>query len=183
MGVVLYHLQSQRSADHRAKRTRAYRETENESRLNGLARNPETLNSADIQRRIEAGDEKERLHMVRIFLCVPLLSALLWPTVQFMPNQDSPAQPPTASADNSQPPAQNSSPQDKAGANERIKTSILDLLKSDPVLDGADVQVSVDDHNIVLTGKVESYAQHQRVLQLVAQYGNWRKIVDQIKME
>jgi osmotically-inducible protein OsmY len=55
-------------------------------------------------------------------------------------------------------------------------------LKSDPVVDGADVQVSVDDHSIVLSGKVESYAQHQRVLQLVAQYGRWRQIVDQIKM-
>jgi hypothetical protein len=141
------------------------------------------LNSGDIQRRIEAGDEKERLFMVRIFLCVPMLSAILWSTAQFMPNQDSPTQPPTSSAENSQSPAQNSSPQDKAGANERIQTSIRDLLKSDPVVDGADIQVSVDDHSIVLSGKVESYAQHQRVLQLVAQYGRWRQIVDQIKME
>jgi osmotically-inducible protein OsmY len=112
-----------------------------------------------------------------------MLSAILWSTVQFMPSQDPPAQSPAASADNSQSPAQNSSPQDKAGANERIQTSIRDLLKSDPVVDGADVEVSVDDHNIVLSGKVESYAQHQRVLQLVAQYGKWRQIVDQIKME
>jgi osmotically-inducible protein OsmY len=112
-----------------------------------------------------------------------MLSAMLWSTAQFMPNQDSQSQPPATSADNSQPPAQSSSPQDKAGANERIQTSIRDLLKSDPVVDGADVQVSVDDHSIVLSGKVESYAQHQRILQLVAQYGRWRQIVDQIKME
>jgi hypothetical protein len=121
--------------------------------------------------------------MLRIFLCVPMLSAILWSTAQFMLNQDPPAKPSTAPAENSQAPAQNSSPQDKAGANERIQTSIRDLLKSDPVVDGADVQVNVDDHSIVLSGKVESYAQHQRVLQLVAQYGRWRQIVDQIKME
>ncbi|HLK53889.1 MAG TPA: BON domain-containing protein, partial [Candidatus Angelobacter sp.] len=76
-----------------------------------------------------------------------------------------------------------SNPQDQSGQNQRIQSSIDDLLSSDPVLSGTDVNVAVDDVNITLTGHVDSYAQHQRVVQLVAQYGRWRKIVDQVKMK
>ena len=122
--------------------------------------------------------------MIRIFLYVPMLSATLGFFPQLMPTQDPLAKTSTVSAGNGLPLVQNSSSsQDKSGANERIQTSIRDLLKSDPVVDGADVQVSVDDEKILLSGKVESYAQHQRILQLVAQYGRWRKIVDHIKLE
>jgi len=71
--------------------------------------------------------------------------------------------------------------QESSDANRRIHDSVEDLLSSDPVLSGADVIVTVDDKNLTLTGTVDSYAQHQRVLQLVAQYGRWRNIVDQIK--
>jgi hypothetical protein len=65
--------------------------------------------------------------------------------------------------------------------NRRIHDSISDLLSSDPVLSGSDVDAAVDDHNIVLTGKVQSHTQHERVLQLVSSYGRWRKIVDKIQ--
>jgi len=65
--------------------------------------------------------------------------------------------------------------------NRRIHDSISDLLSSDPVLSGSDVDATVDDHNIVLTGKVQSHVQHERVLQLVSSYRRWRKIVDKIQ--
>jgi hypothetical protein len=71
--------------------------------------------------------------------------------------------------------------QTETGANRRIQDSISDLLNSDPVLSGSDVDATVDDHNIVLTGKVQSHVQHERVLQLVSSYGRWRKIVDKIQ--
>jgi hypothetical protein len=122
--------------------------------------------------------------MTRLLLCVPLLSALLGFAQQPLTHQDPSAPQPSASVDNRQPEAQDpSQDQSKSGANQRIQTSIQDLLSGDPVLSGADVEVNVDDHSIVLTGKVESYAQHQRVLQLVAQYERWRKLVDKIKLE
>ena len=56
-------------------------------------------------------------------------------------------------------------------------------MSSDPVLSGSHVEVDVDDHNVTLTGSVESHAQHQRVLQLAAQYSRWRNIVDKLKPE
>ena len=69
----------------------------------------------------------------------------------------------------------------KPEQNGRIQDSISDLLSSDPVLSGSDVDAAVDDNNIVLTGKVQSHAQHERVLQLVSSYSRWRKIVDKIQ--
>ena len=83
----------------------------------------------------------------------------------------------------SQPAAQPSPPRDQTEANRRIHDSIDDLMSSDPILSGSDVEVDVDDHNVTLTGSVESHVQHQRVLQLVAQYARWRKIVDKLKLE
>lgn len=71
--------------------------------------------------------------------------------------------------------------QTQTGQNRRIQDSISDLLNSDPVLSGSDVDATVDDHNIVLTGKVQSHVQHERVLQLVSSYGRWRQIVDKIQ--
>lgn len=121
--------------------------------------------------------------MARMLLCILLLSALLG-FAQQPQSQTTPAKPPSTSPDNNPAPAQDPAQnQDKASANQRIQSSINDLLSSDPVLSGVDVEASVNDQNIILTGTVESYAQHQRVLQLVSSYGQWRKIVDKVKMQ
>jgi osmotically-inducible protein OsmY len=66
-------------------------------------------------------------------------------------------------------------------ANSRIQRSVESLLSGDPQLSSADVEVSVDDSSITLTGSVDSYAQHQRALALVSQYSRYRQIVDKIK--
>jgi osmotically-inducible protein OsmY len=74
-------------------------------------------------------------------------------------------------------------PQTDSSANQRIHDSLSDLLSSDQVLSDADVEVKVDDRNITLSGSVENQAQHQRVLELAAQYTRWRKIVDKIQLK
>jgi len=71
--------------------------------------------------------------------------------------------------------------QNKSSANSTIQSNIESVLQGDPVLSSADVEATVDDHNITLTGTVDSYAQHQRVLQLVEPYARYRKVVDKIK--
>ena len=118
--------------------------------------------------------------MVRISLFV--LSAAL---AVFTGNQQPPQDAQSSTHDNSQPQAapQPSPARDQTEANRRIHDSISDLMSSDPVLSGSDVQVDVDDHNVTLTGSVESHVQHQRVLQLAAQYSRWRNIVDKLKPE
>ena len=71
--------------------------------------------------------------------------------------------------------------QNKSSANSTIQSNIESVLQGDPILSSANVEATVDDHNITLTGTVESYAQHQRVLQLVEPYTRYRKVVDKIK--
>ena len=102
-------------------------------------------------------------------LNVPLLilALALLPATYAQSSQDQPSPAPASTPER----------QDQASANRRIHDSISDLLTSDPVLSGAKVQVVVDDHSITLGGSVQSYPQHQRVLQLVSSYERWRKVV------
>lgn len=65
--------------------------------------------------------------------------------------------------------------------NSRIQRSVEDLLRGDPVLSSADITTTVDDYAITLSGHVDSYAQHQRVMALVNQYSRYRKIVDKLQ--
>lgn len=75
----------------------------------------------------------------------------------------------------------NAQDQAKGDSNDKIQDNLQSVLSSDPVLSDANVQVQVDDQSITLTGTVETYAQHERALQLVAPYSGKRKIVDKIK--
>jgi hypothetical protein len=121
--------------------------------------------------------------MARILLCIFLLSAMLGFSQQQPHSQDPPGNAPSTAPDNNPPPQSATQDQSKSDANQRIQSSIQDLLSSDPILNGVDVEASVNDQSIILTGTVQSYAQHQRVLQLVSSYGRWRKIVDKVKMQ
>ena len=49
-----------------------------------------------------------------------------------------------------------------------------------PLLRGQQLKASVDDKNIVVTGTVETQAQHDLALQLAQQYAKERKVADQI---
>ena len=73
--------------------------------------------------------------------------------------------------------------QQRSSANSQIQSQLNTLLSSDPFLNDADVQVSVDDQNITLTGTIVSEGQRQRVLQLASPYGQYRKIVDKTTMK
>lgn len=66
-------------------------------------------------------------------------------------------------------------------SNGKIEDNLQSVLNADPILSSADVEVHVDDQSITLTGTVDSYAQHQRALQLAQPYAHSRKIVDKIK--
>lgn len=111
----------------------------------------------------------------RFIFSLAALSTLLMFAAPLRSQNGPPPSSPHSSSPPETPQAQN------PGQNRRIQDSISDLLSSDPVLSGSDVDATVDDHNIVLTGKVQSHVQHERVLQLVSSYGRWRKIVDKIQ--
>jgi osmotically-inducible protein OsmY len=73
--------------------------------------------------------------------------------------------------------------QSKAAVNERIQRNVQSAFEDDPTLSGAEVEAAVDDQSITLTGTVESYLQHQRVLQLVSPYSRNREIVDKLTVQ
>ena len=117
-------------------------------------------------------------------ISVFLLSAAIAVFAAQPPTQDQQSAAPSPNQNaQSQTAPQPTPPQNQTEGNRRIHDSISDLLSSDPVLSGSDVDAIVDDHNITLTGHVNSYPQHQRVLQLVSQYGRWRNIVDKIALK
>lgn len=84
----------------------------------------------------------------------------------------------TAQTDQSEQPLQ-----DKAAGNERIQSNLQSAFDGDPTLSGAQVEAAVDDESITLTGTVDSYLQHQRVLQLISPYFNYRTIVDKVTVQ
>jgi osmotically-inducible protein OsmY len=73
--------------------------------------------------------------------------------------------------------------QDKAAGNARIQSNLQSAFDDDPVLSGTDLTANVDDERITLTGTVQSYLQHQRVVQLVSPYSNYREIVDKVTVQ
>lgn len=118
--------------------------------------------------------------MYRVPVCALLLLA-----ASFAFSQDPQQSPPASSASPGQS-AQQQQPQqpthqDMSESNSRIQRSIEDLLHGDQILSSADIVTTVDDYSITLTGHVDSYAQHQRVMALLEQYARYRKIVDKLQ--
>ena len=122
--------------------------------------------------------------MPRILMCALLL--LGTPLIgQQQPQHPDPTVPNAqVSPENSVQTDQSEQPlQNKAAGNERIQSNLQSAFDDDPVLSGADLTANVDDESVTLTGTVQSYLQHQRVLQLVSPYYSYRRIVDKVTLQ
>jgi len=119
--------------------------------------------------------------MNRILLCILMLLGTSVIGQQQPHNQDPPVSNAQGSPENSAQADQSDRPlQEKAAGNERIQSNLQSAFDDDPTLSGAEVAANVDDERITLTGTVQSYLQHQRVVQLVSPYSNYREIVDKV---
>jgi len=119
--------------------------------------------------------------MNRILLCILMLLGTSVIGQQQPHNQDPPVSNAQVSPENSAQADQSDRPlQDKAAGNERIQSNLQSAFDDDPTLSGAEVAANVDDERITLNGTVQSYLQHQRVVQLVSPYSNYREIVDKV---
>lgn len=116
-----------------------------------------------------------------LFLAFLLLSATIALTQQQPPGRQNP--PSGAPPQTQQPPAPAPQEQQRPMANSDVQSQIQSTLGNDPSLSGAQVQASVDDQSITLTGAVQSQAQKDRVLALVSPYQAQRKIVDKITVK
>jgi len=119
--------------------------------------------------------------MNRILLCILMLLGTSVIGQQQPHNQDPPVSNAQVSPENSAQADRSDRPlQDKVAGNARIQSNLQSAFDDDPVLSGADLTANVDDERITLTGTVQSYLQHQRVVQLVSPYSNYREIVDKV---
>lgn len=126
--------------------------------------------------------------MIRTLLCALLLTATFafaqqQPQGQGQnpPNATPPA--PDNRPQSQQPPATAPQQQQSPMANTDVQSQIQNVLGNDPSLSGVQVQASVDDQSITLTGTVDSQAQKDRAMALVSPYMGQRKIVDKIKVK
>jgi BON domain len=146
---------------------------------------------SDIERELEAADnnhDKEDT-MIRNLSCALLLLGATMAFGQQQPSGDQGQKPPSgAPPQTQQPPSQTQqpaapAPQERAMSNSDIQSQVESTLGNDPSLSGAQVQASVDDTSITLTGTVQSQAQKDRVLALVSPYQAQRKIVNKVTVK
>jgi osmotically-inducible protein OsmY len=122
--------------------------------------------------------------MNRILLCILLLLGTSVMGQQQPQNLDARAPSGQVSPENAAQTDQEQQPlQNKGAGNERIQSNLQSAFDDDPVLSGADLTANVDDERITLTGTVQSYLQHERVVQLVSPYSNYREIVDKVTVQ
>ena len=60
---------------------------------------------------------------------------------------------------------------------------ILDQLKAEPTLSGTNIDARVEDDSVVLTGNVDTMAQHHLAVQIAQSNAGNRRIVDKIKVK
>ncbi len=82
-----------------------------------------------------------------------------------------------------QPPQPPASLQNKSEVNSQIQSNLQGDLKSDPGLSGTDVETTVDDVNITLTGTVQSQAQLDRVMALTSPYAHYRNVMNKVTVK
>lgn len=119
--------------------------------------------------------------MTRILLCTLLLLGTPMLCQQQPQNPDPTVPNAQVSPESTAQTNQSEEPlQDKAAGNERIQSNLQSAFDDDPTLSGAEVAANVNDESITLTGTVQSYLQHQRILHLASPYYSYRRIVDKI---
>jgi osmotically-inducible protein OsmY len=111
-----------------------------------------------------------------------LMSAAMSWAQQSNQGQNPTSTPPAMAPESGQQPTPTPSRQDKASVNSQIRDNVRSALSSDPLLSGTNVEVSVDDVNITLTGSVESEGQIRRVMELVSPYISYRQVVNKVQV-
>jgi BON domain len=125
--------------------------------------------------------------MTRILLAALLLLstpfALGWqqqPQSQTPQTQSPPYTTPPTLPDNRPQTQQPPETQAPAAASSEIQDQIQRSISKDPALSDAQVNASVDEQTITLSGTVQDETEHQKVLQVVQSYAGQRKIDDKL---
>jgi hypothetical protein len=68
-------------------------------------------------------------------------------------------------------------------SSQRVEGQILEQFKAEPTLSGTNIDAKVDDNSVVLTGNVNTLAQHDLAIQIAQSNAGNRRIVDKIKVK
>ena len=98
------------------------------------------------------------------------------------PPHETPMPPVTGEQNPSQMPPDGRAPATPPISNMDMQKQIQQRISDDPSLAEANVSVNVDDHGVLLTGTVDSEAQHQAALQAAQALAGDRPIDDKIQI-
>ena len=98
------------------------------------------------------------------------------------PPHETPLPPVTGEQNPSQMPPDGSAPATPPVANADLQKQIQKRISEDPSLAQTNVSVNVDDHGVILTGTVDTEAQHQAALSAAQALAGDRPIDDKIQI-
>jgi BON domain len=103
-----------------------------------------------------------------------------------LPPTSPPYSTPPTFPESQQTPRQQMPPDQEAPApglsTKEVQQQVQQGLNSEPALDGSKVGVRVDENSVILTGTVNTEAQHDLAMRIAQSYASDRKIVDKIKI-
>jgi hypothetical protein len=99
------------------------------------------------------------------------------------PYQTPPTFPEGHQAPGQQMPPDTQAPPAQTMSSQRVEGQILDQLKAEPTLSGTNIDARVDHDSVVLTGSVDTLAQHDLAVQVAQSNAGNRRIVDHIKVK
>ena len=79
-------------------------------------------------------------------------------------------------------PPDTQAPPPRTMSSEQVERQIIHRLTSEPALADANVDAKVDENSVVLTGSVDTEAQHDLAVRIAQSYAGDRKLVDKIKV-
>jgi hypothetical protein len=119
-------------------------------------------------------------------LALFLATAMLAQQQGQLPPTSPPHSTPPTFPESQQTPQQQMPPDQEAPApglsTKKVQQQVQQGLNSEPGLDNSKVGVHVDDNSVILTGTVNTEAQHDLAMRIAQSYAGDRKIVDKIKI-
>jgi BON domain len=130
--------------------------------------------------------QKEEVPMKRIKFVLVLFLATATLAQQQLPPTSPPLSTPPTFPESQQTPQQPMPPDQEAPAQglstAEVQRQVQQGLNSEPGLDNSKVGVHVDENSVLLTGTVNTEAQHDLAMRIAKSYAGDRKIVDKIKI-
>ena len=129
--------------------------------------------------------------MKNIVLCFTVLLATFGfaqqpgqaPPTTSPPYQTPPTFPEGRQTPRAQMPPDTQAPPPHTISSEKAEGQILQQLRDEPSLSGTNVDAKADDNSVVLTGSVDTMAQHDLAVRIAQANAGDRRIVDKIKVK